>query len=82
MPESFEYAFLFYGVPNVKNFTSNNIKTKIVSFFGTDDKIKYLSDYNSYQELIKKCKGNNGIKFEQINGVGHGFANPESANFS
>lgn len=82
IPDKFELAFLFYGTPSIKNWNPSNIKTKVVTFFGSDDKIKYLSDYHSYQEFSKKCKINPLIKFEQINGAGHGFVNPESPNFS
>lgn len=81
-PNKFESAFLFYGTPSTKNWDPTAIRGKVISFYGTDDKIKYLSDYSTYQQFMKKCKSNPNIKFEQINGMGHGFANPESNNFS
>lgn len=82
MPSKFDTAFLFYGAPNIKNFNPSTITTKTIAFFGSDDKIKYLSDLNTYQQLVKKCKNNELIKFQQIKGVGHGFVNPESTEFS
>lgn len=67
---------MFYGTPDLTNWDPMVIKTKVVTFFGSDDKIKYLSDYSTYEQFSKKCKPNPNIKFEQINGVGHGFVNP------
>lgn len=82
MPETFQAAFLFYGTPSLNKWNCNQIKTKVISFYGTDDKIKYLSDYSTYQEFINRCKSNQNIKFQQIGGAGHGFCNPDSPNFS
>lgn len=48
-PNKFDCAFLFYGVPSTKNWNPSQITTNTISFFGTDDKIKYLSDYATYQ---------------------------------
>lgn len=63
LSNKFECAFLFYGILIYKKFSPNNIKTKIVSFYGSDDKIKYLSDYNTYANFISLCKTNPLIKF-------------------
>lgn len=76
LPNKFECAFLFYGTPSTKNWNSAAIRGKVITFFGTDDKVKYLSDYATYQQFMKICKNNPNIKFQQINGMGHGFANP------
>ena len=63
MPDTFDSAFLFYGVPNISNWNPSAIKTKTVSFYGSDDKITYLSDMTTYDEITKKCKSNPSIKF-------------------
>lgn len=63
LPNTFDTAFLFYGLPNIKSFNPSAIKTKTVSIYGSDDKIKYLSDFNTYQEFIQKCSANKNIKF-------------------
>lgn len=63
MNNTFTTAFLFYGVPNLKKVNPSSIQTKTVSFYGSDDKVKYLSDFNTYQAMIAQCQPNKNIIF-------------------
>jgi hypothetical protein len=63
MSDKFDCAFLFYGTPNLEKWNPIGIRTKVVSFYGSDDKIKYLSDYNTYKSFMERCKPNSSLKF-------------------
>ena len=80
--DGFQNGFLFYGLPHLSKINPERIKTSTYIVCGSKDKIKHLSDENRFQEAREKCHGNTRIHFEQINGLHHGFLNPDSPNFS